>query len=390
MKPMKPRERLLAAINHEEPDRVPVHPRFNDMTFLKEFGGLSRQQLPGTDASSDIGWGASGMAEWRMKVYEWLGVDDLIIPTTFDPLPKEKTPWKPYEKRERIIASYPDYELRLTEIITPSGTLRGVTRLGHYDADKVVEYMIKDLEEDIDKLRYYFSIDHDKRTVNMAKRAKERLGDNGILEGHIGYDLNMDYQYRFKVMHLQPDLYEEYVKMGHESQMFATRVFLEKAEPDTITGGGGFDLQLMREELYDRFVDPYIRELYRLILEHGAYPNWHQDGPGVKYLEKIRDTGTKILECMDMPPLGDIYMAEAKKRIGDDVCFLGNVDLMTIFQGTPKEVEALIKYVVEEGAPGGGLIASTGDSPPYGTPLINVQTLVKTAKKFGRYPIRRT
>jgi uroporphyrinogen-III decarboxylase len=103
-------------------------------------------------------------------------------------------------------------------------------------------------------------------------------------------------------------------------------------------------------------------------------------------LEKLRDMGTTVLETCDPPPLGDFNMADAKKRVGDDICFLGGVDSITIWKGTPKDVERLTRELIAEGAYGGGLIAGTGDSPPIGTPLVNMQALVKTAKKVGFYP----
>ena len=365
----------MAALGHEEADRVPVHPRFNDMTFLREFG-VPRQNLPGN---------------WMDQVREWLGVDDIIYGTGLDPPRKEDLE---YEVNTQIVARHTDYYVTLTEYVTPAGTLRRRVRHGYYDADKIEEQS-KDLEKDLGALKYLWRCNHEKRSTKQAEEeSRKAVGEEkGVLLGGGGSAWNVLFEALGMVnlvltAYKQPDVIREALEAAHEDLMHETRVMLEKIDVDIISLGAHAPTYLS-PQMFDKFVFSYGKEMARLAREYGVHTIYHLDGKGSRMIEKLRDMGTTVLETIDPPPLGDFNMADAKKRVGNDICFLGGVDSMTIWKDTPKDVEKLTVKLMAEGAPGGGLIAGTGDSPPIGTPLANVQALVKTAKKVGFYPMRR-
>ncbi len=368
-----PRERLLAALAHEEADRVPVHPRFNDLTLLRMFG-VPKTRLP---------------ANWRDQVLNWLGVEDVIYGVSLDP-PRRVG----YRVKRRIVETHTDYETILTEYITPVETLKSRVRRGFYDADKIAEQLAKDFDKDLEALRYLWRCDHDKRTAKGAERVRKTAvkEGKGILRGGGGSAWNMVFDAygmveMIKAAYGKPDLLREALEAAQEDLMAQTRATLEKTDVDIINIGAHAPAYLS-PELFQKFVYPYERRVAELAREYGAYAIYHLDGKGCWALETLRAMGTTVLETIDPPPLGDFNMADAKRRIGDEVCFLGGVDSMTIWSGTPKEVENLTRGLIAEGAPEGGLIAGTGDSPPLGTPLANMQALVKTAKAVGRYPLR--
>lgn len=345
------------------------------MTFLRHFG-VPRQQLP---------------PDWRDQIRERLGVVDLIYGTGLDQPRKEDLQ---YETRTRVIEETPNYYVTLTEYDTPAGTLRRKIRHGYYDASKIEEQS-KDLAKDFEALKYLWQCNHDKRTTTKAKRMSSlAIGqEKGILRGGGGSAWNT----LFNVLGLttsittayrQPELFHEALRAANENIMYETRVTLEKIDVDMISLGSHAPAYLS-PQMFEKFVFPYDKKVGGLAKEYGVYALYHLDGKGCRMLETLRDMGTTVLETIDPPPLGDFNMTDAKKRVGDDICFLGGVDSMTIWKGTPQEVEKLTVDLIEEGAPGGGLIAGTGDSPPLGTPLENVQALVRTAKKVGFYAARK-
>ncbi len=56
-------------------------------------------------------------------------------------------------------------------------------------------------------------------------------------------------------------------------------------------------------------------------------------------LELLEETGTDGIDTLDPPPLGDVDLAEAKRRVGGRLFLKGNVDPVgTVLLGTPDAV----------------------------------------------------
>jgi len=82
--------------------------------------------------------------------------------------------------------------------------------------------------------------------------------------------------------------------------------------------------------------------------------------------------------------VGDIDLADAKRRIGERVCLMGYVDLLYVLKmGTPELVERTVKEAIETAAPGGGFILGTSDSIREGTPEANVRAYFDAALRYG-------
>jgi uroporphyrinogen decarboxylase len=105
----------------------------------------------------------------------------------------------------------------------------------------------------------------------------------------------------------------------------------------------------------------------------------------------------KISHIIDMYPdtevdglhfAPDIDTAEAKERVGDKLCLIGNLhQLQTLLTGSPEEVEEECRSVIEKGAKGGGFILSASGCLSEGTPMENIDAMVNATSKYGTYPI---
>jgi uroporphyrinogen-III decarboxylase len=101
-------------------------------------------------------------------------------------------------------------------------------------------------------------------------------------------------------------------------------------------------------------------------------------------LELLEETGTAGIDTLDPPPLGDVDLAEAKRRVGDRLFLKGNVDPVgTMLLGTPGAVRADAARRIAIGAPGGGYVLSTACSVPPGAPPDNVRQLWVAAEGTG-------
>jgi len=100
-------------------------------------------------------------------------------------------------------------------------------------------------------------------------------------------------------------------------------------------------------------------------------------------IDMYPDTG---IHALHLAP--EIDIAEAKQRVGDRLCLIGNLhQLQTLLNGTPDEVEAECREMIEKAAPGGGYMLSASGCLSEGTPPENIEAMVRAAERYGRYPL---
>jgi uroporphyrinogen-III decarboxylase len=77
-------------------------------------------------------------------------------------------------------------------------------------------------------------------------------------------------------------------------------------------------------------------------------------------------------------------MAKAKKVLGDRFCIQGNVASSLIVTGTPADVKASCRKLIENCAPGGGYVLAAGcvaDDPK----LDNLRAMIEAVNEYGIY-----
>jgi uroporphyrinogen decarboxylase len=84
-------------------------------------------------------------------------------------------------------------------------------------------------------------------------------------------------------------------------------------------------------------------------------------------LEMIADSGADAVSPLERPPLGDVDIGDAARRVGKKLCLVGNVDpVNTMLKGTPEQLDAEIKGIIRDTGLATGLIVSTSDQVPLG------------------------
>lgn len=126
---------------------------------------------------------------------------------------------------------------------------------------------------------------------------------------------------------------------------------------------------LMAPRDFDEFVVAFDHPLVALVHAcPGLGVIMHSHGRVNAFLERFVDIGADGLNVLEPPPLGDTRLADAKRRVGDRLCLIGNIQYDDIARGTPDTVERLVREAIQDGAPGGGFILSPCASP-YESPL---------------------
>ena len=75
-------------------------------------------------------------------------------------------------------------------------------------------------------------------------------------------------------------------------------------------------------------------------------------------------------------------MAKAKETVGKVSCLAGNVPLDILCTGTPDDVKAYCKDLIDVAGEGGGFILSTG-AGMQGSKAANVQAMIEFSLEYG-------
>jgi uroporphyrinogen decarboxylase len=111
----------------------------------------------------------------------------------------------------------------------------------------------------------------------------------------------------------------------------------------------------------------------------------HSDGDLTGLMEDLIDLGVDILHPID-PTCMDIL--KIKEEYGDRLCLAGNVSNELLQRGTTAQVEARVKELLRQVAPGGGYCLGSGNSVPEWARYENFMAMRETALKHGHYPIQ--
>lgn len=136
---------------------------------------------------------------------------------------------------------------------------------------------------------------------------------------------------------------------------------------------------------YREFVLPCERMVIEGIKARFDIPIYtHTCGSIGDRLELIAETGTDGIDTLDPPPLGDVDLADAKKRIGSRLFIKGNLDPVNVlWRGTPDLVYRQALTCLSSAAAGGGYILSSACSvPPYAPPE-NLLSLRRAVEAFS-------
>ena len=140
------------------------------------------------------------------------------------------------------------------------------------------------------------------------------------------------------------------------------------------------DDAFMSDKHFEKFYWPSFRKLLLGLIDEGFIPAMVVDGTYNRRLEYIRD----------LPKASVIWtfektdMALAKKILGDHACISGNITGALLYTGTPEDVKAYCRWLIDTCGPGGGYILSMGISVDTVDPA-NLQAIIESAKEYGIY-----
>jgi uroporphyrinogen-III decarboxylase len=95
---------------------------------------------------------------------------------------------------------------------------------------------------------------------------------------------------------------------------------------------------------------------------------------------------------IEAPPMGNVTLAEAKRRMGRKICLEGNIQIGDLYSCPEEEIERATVEAIRAAGEGGGFILAPTASPYSPTlPEVacrNYLTMIRTGMEYGEYPLR--
>lgn len=138
-------------------------------------------------------------------------------------------------------------------------------------------------------------------------------------------------------------------------------------------------------ELMRKIAFPFYKQAIAEIKKYKDVPVFlHTDGNIMKVMDDIVKAGFDGLQSIQ--PSAGMDIARIKKDYGDALCLMGNIDLDYIMTfASSAEVEDTVKKTIDIAAPGGGFILSTCNILVDIIPPENALAMYGTAHEYGRY-----
>lgn len=382
---MNSRERLTAALNHKEPDRVPLDLGGTIVTSigrnayidLKKFLGLEVEDIKILDYLQQLPY-------IDEKLLKMLGVDVRMVATTYATSEEQE-----FFEENNYFYFYDRW----------GSKLRMPKRNGHYF--DWVDFPIKEIS--MEKLNNYRWPEPDSREqiLKLKKRVKDLYENTGyalvgtaIFGGGIfeqpsrimGMELFLsslaaDKNFADKVMEKITELYIENCRRYLEEIGDLIQVFAYWNDLSTQTG------PMISPDVYRKLIKPKDKRLIEAIKSKtDAKVFYHCCGAVKDFIPDFIEIGVDILNPVQVSATG-MDTADLKKEFGKYISFWGGgCDTQHILPGgTPKEVKAEVKRRVNDLAPGGGFVFSAVHNIQDGVPPENVEALFEAWLQYGKY-----
>jgi uroporphyrinogen decarboxylase len=384
---MTARERVLCALNHEEPDRVPIVIGVSNATGIKMKTYQGIKEICGIDAPDNYiyEWPELGTAEidevtMRRLHSDVRGVRD-VHPLETLKRNREREPHSPFidswgtgQKEIEPGVWYPGIHplakaTTIEEIEAYPGwpDMSDPTRIAH------VKEKARHLAEQNE-----YAIMATPWLLFPFERAHAMQGLDAFL-------LNMAMYPEFakallvKITELCKAL------MGPFLEEIGDNVDIIKIGDDL----GTQESLLISPQMYREVLKPLHAEYIQFIKERTkAKVFFHTDGDVYPLIDDFIEIGVDILNPIQTSAGKMSDLEGLKKHFGKNIVLCGAIDTHQILpHGTPDEVRQEVRRVMQILGPGGGYMVASVHTIMNDVPSENVLAMVDAVQEFGEYPI---
>jgi len=385
--PMTPRERVLTAINHEQPDRVPLVIGVNNATGIKMKPYQGVKDIAGVQASDNYiyDWPELGTAEIDEETMLRLhsdvrGVLDLE-PETVLKRNRERAP------HSDCMDSWGSGQME----IKPGDWFPGIHPLA--EARTV---------DDLDRYPGWPDMNDPSRVAHVQEAARRLAEENEYailatpwllfpferahaMQGMETFLLNMAMDQDFAVALLERIADHCKQLMGHFLDELGDNVDIIKIGDDLGIQNG----LMISPKMYRGILKPIHADFIGFIKSRTkAKVLFHSCGDVAPLIGDFIEIGVDILNPIQTSTGSISDLPSLKKKFGKNIVFCGGIDAHRILPfGSVEDVRQEVRRVMQTLGPGGGCMIGAVHTVMNDVPPENVLAMVDAVEEFGHYPL---
>jgi len=382
---MLPRERVFAALEHREADRVPWGEHSIDYNVYEDI--LGRETLVQAKMRQT-------RAYWegrRDEVVECTKRDrlDLVRALEMDIVFVSRVPPAGYhpDPMEQIDAE--TYRDEAGNIHRVSATTHDLMML-QPNRDAFVPPTVASLQEEIDRLDEEPLLDPQGSEWELVRHAVAEMKDTHFIMAFCG-DLafpgfGATEEDRLISLVTEPEVCAKIAELQGRRMVREVGVY-EALGVDGIMPAGDLGSStglLASPQIYRDLVYPWHQAHVAEAHEHGLKVLKHCCGhtwPVVDQLAEVYDAYEGIQAS------GGMDIKRLKEQVGDQICLWGGIWHEHIILGDVEDIRADARYCFEHGAPGGGFIMGSTHSLAVDAKVENILEMKRCRDEWGAYPI---
>jgi uroporphyrinogen-III decarboxylase len=390
---MECRERVMAALNLEVPDRVPCHTILIDANNVDEI--LGKPAISDFDTVEQLkkdnpdGWREeltnlidaveTSVFSRCVEAAAAIGLDTMqvgIIPLKVIEIPGDN----------RLLMD--DIFGRIWEIRDNEGNFNPYYLYGTMNSPEKWKETKANIEGPATE-KYTKMVRKFFRRIN--KRHKDKIFvivTNDLAGVFESASQGMGMAYYSKMLHKNPKFIKEVHEVIARFTAECYKAYMDVGAEVCVESG---DLAyhtgpMMSPKKFTELLLPAYRIITDAVHEGGQKIVLHTDGQVTPLLDFVVDCGFDGLQSLE--PTAGVDLALVKKKVGDKLCLMGNIDVAhDLVYGTKDEVYNAVKYAIKTGGPGGGFMVSAANMHP-GVKVPNLKWMVEATKKYGEYPLK--
>jgi len=395
------RQRILTALRHEQPDRVPL-----DIGGLESSGVTAiaynrlREHLGLGQGETQVFEPYQQVAKIEDDLLQALDIDTALlaieplawqdaqlpdgspcqIPAKWDPQPDPDGGWNVCDGDGHTIARMPDggfyFEpvyAPLADITDPAELDDHLDAIGSYDWPGFADETLDDIAARAEKLftetdrAIVFNLQCHLMAAGMFLRGYEQFM----------VDLLADKPFVHGFLRRLTDAYKQRVEQTLARLDPFIQVVLVNDDLGTQNGS------ITSPATYREMILPYQRELFSHIKQYtNAFLLLHSCGSVVEFIPDLLDAGVDALNPVQVSAAG-MDSAELKKRFGDRLTFWGGgCDTQHVLGGgSPADVAPEVRRRVADFAPGGGFVFTQVHNIQPDVPPANIVAMVDALRQ---------
>lgn len=341
---MLSKDRVLAVVNHELPDRIP-HFEFGiserTINTLTQ-SGTYEELVEVLDLDAVVG----SPDYRRMEINDNLFRDEwgVVRSQGFEDYPVAKDQYSPIKTMKDLEKFTPPDPCASHRFDTMKNLIR------RFKGRRAIFIVLRDVWS------------HPRDLIGYERMLKSCLKEPELVQGVIEKCVN----HTIKIAEIAADLGAEIVVTGDDIADNRTT--------------------LISPNVWEELFMPYFRELVDAFHKNGLYFWKHSDGNIMPVLDSLVDAGIDGIDPID--PLGKMDLAEVKGQYGKAIAIKGNVDCVNVLTtGTEEDVITAVKNCIKKGGRDGGYVCSSSNSIHKGVEPRLYKTMVEAIHTYGNYPL---